>query len=191
MRTLPHWELDERARTTEQKSTKTVKTLLYQAKMVRRMDALLVSSEQERQDILKLGWTKRIDIVQDSVLNSSLGDDDMAQQTISFYRKVLDTRYQFAMTAMEKDAIPSLLHAGLAQETTHNLLPSDQLLNLRSLNPEQWRRIFLIGVVTESLSRHGLVSYQLLCVNRCDSKSVTRWFSTRDNPQPLAQRPTS
>ena len=118
----PHWELNERARTTEQKSTKKVKTLLYQAKMVRRMDALLVSSEQERQDILKLGWTKRIDIVQDSVLNSSLSDDDMALQTISFYRKVLDTRYQFAMTAMEKDAIPSLLHVGLAQETTHKSL---------------------------------------------------------------------
>ena len=117
----PHWELDERAITTEQKSTKKVKTLLYQAKMVRGVDALLVSSEQERQDILKLGWTKRIDIVQDSVLNSSLSDDDMALQTISFYRKVLDTRYQCAMTAMEKDAIPSLLHVGL----------------------EQWRRIFL------------------------------------------------
>ena len=139
----PLWELDERERTTERKSIKKVKTLLYQAKMVRGMDALLVSNEQERQDILKLGWTKRIDIVQDSVLNSSLSDDEMAQQTISFYRKVLDTRYQFAMTAMEKDAIPSLLHVGLAQETTHNLLPSDQLLNLRSLNPEQWRRIFL------------------------------------------------
>ena len=139
----PHWALDERARTTEQKSTKRVKTLLYQEKMVQKMDALLVTTEQERQGILRLGWTKRIDIVQDSVLNSSLSDDEMALQTISFYRKVLDTRYQFAMTAMEKDAIPSLLHAGLAQETIHNLLPSDQLLNLRSLNPEQWRRIFL------------------------------------------------
>ena len=139
----PHWALDERARTTEQKSTKRVKTLLYQEKMVQKMDALLVTTEQERQGILRLGWTKRIDIVQDSVLNSSLSDDEMALQTISFYRKVLDTRYQFGMTAMEKDAIPSLLHAGLAQETIHNLLPSDQLLNLRSLNPEQWRRIFL------------------------------------------------
>lgn len=139
----PHWALDERARTTEQKSTKRVKTLLYQEKMVQKMDALLVTTEQERQGILRLGWTKRIDIVQDSILNSSLSDDEMALQTISFYRKVLDTRYQFAMTAMEKDAIPSLLHVGLAQETTHNLLPSDQLLNLRSLNPEQWRRIFL------------------------------------------------
>ncbi len=156
----PHWALDERARTTEQKSTKTVKTLLYQAKMVRGMDALLVTNEQERKEILQLGWTKRIDIVQDSVLNSSLNDDEMAQQTISFYRKVLDTRYQFAMTAMEKDAVPSLLHVGLAQETTHNLLPSDQLLNLRSLNPEQWRRIFLYAddegireIVDNSISR--------------------------------------
>ena len=96
----------------------------------------------------------------DSVLNSQLSDDNMAQQTIAFYRKVLDTRYQFAMTAMEKDAIPSLLHAGLARETTHNLLPSDQLLNLRSLNPEQWRRILLYAddegirdIVDNSISR--------------------------------------
>lgn len=139
----PHWGLDERSRTTEQKLTKKAKTLLYQAKMVRKSDALLVTTERERQEVLKLGWTQRIDVVADSLLNSQLDDDSMAQQTITFYRKVLDTRYQFAMTAMEKDAIPSLLHTGLAQETTHNLLPSDQLLNLRSLNPEQWRRILL------------------------------------------------
>ena len=139
----PHWELNERARTTEQGMRKKVKTLLYQAKMVQSTDALLVSSEHEKQEILSLGWTKRIDIVRDSVLNSTLTDDEMAQQTITFYRKVLDTRYQFVMTAMEKDAIPSLLHVGLAEESVHNLLPSDQLLNLRSLNPEQWRRVLL------------------------------------------------
>ena len=139
----PHWALDELARTTEKKHVKKVKTLLYQEMMVQKMDALLVDNEYEKQDILKLGWTKRIDIVHNSVLNSTLSDDEMALQTISFYRKVLDTRYQYAMSAMEKDAIPSLLHAGLAQEGSHNLLPSDQLLNLRSLNPEQWRRIFL------------------------------------------------
>jgi hypothetical protein len=139
----PHWELNERARTTEQGMRKKVKTLLYQAKMVQSTDALLVSSEHEKQEVLSLGWTKRIDIVRDSVLNSTLTDDEMAQQTITFYRKVLDTRYQFVMTAMEKDAIPSLLHVGLAEESVHNLLPSDQLLNLRSLNPEQWRRVLL------------------------------------------------
>ena len=139
----PHWELNERARTTEQGMRKKVKALLYQAKMVRSTEALLVSSEHEKQEILSLGWTKRIDVVRDSVLNNTLTDDEMAQQTITFYRKVLDTRYQFVMTAMEKDAIPSLLHVGLAEESVHNLLPSDQLLNLRSLNPDQWRRVLL------------------------------------------------
>lgn len=139
----PHWELNERARTTEQGMRKKVKALLYQAKMVRSTEALLVSSEHEKQEILSLGWTQRIDIVRDSVLNSTLTDDEMAQQTITFYRKVLDTRYQFVMTAMEKDAIPSLLYVGLTEESVHNLLPSDQLLNLRSLNPEQWRRVLL------------------------------------------------
>lgn len=139
----PHWELNERARTTEQGMRKKVKALLYQAKMVRSTEALLVSSEHEKQEILSLGWTKRIDVVRDSVLNNTLTDDEMAQQTITFYRKVLDTRYQFVMTAMEKDAIPSLLYVGLTEESVHNLLPSDLLLNLRSLNPEQWRRVFL------------------------------------------------
>ena len=139
----PHWELNERARTTEQGMRKKVKALLYQAKMVRSTEALLVSSEHEKQEILSLGWTKRIDVVRDSVLNNTLTDDEMAQQTITFYRKVLDTRYQFVMTAMEKDAIPSLLYVGLTEESVHNLLPSDQLLNLRSLNPEQWRRVLL------------------------------------------------
>ena len=64
----PHWELNERARTTEQGMRKKVKALLYQAKMVRSTEALLVSSEHEKQEILSLGWTKRIDVVRDSVL---------------------------------------------------------------------------------------------------------------------------
>lgn len=139
----PHWGLDTRIRTTEQRLTKRTKALLYQAKTVRCADALLVTNEREKQDILGLGWTKRIDVVADSVLDSRQSDDRMAQQTLAFYRKVCDTRYQLAMTAMEREAIPSLLHAGLAQEPAHNLLPSDQLLNLRSLHPEQWKRILL------------------------------------------------
>ncbi|MCR5077017.1 MAG: glycosyltransferase [Prevotella sp.] len=139
----PHWGLDDRIRSHEQQATKFMKSLLYQYKTVHKVDAMLVTSEKERQTLLRLGWKKRIDVVPSSITDSSYSDTIMAQMTIGFYKKVLDTRYQFAMTEMEKLAIPSLLHTGLTQESTHNIMPSDQLLNLRSLNPEQWRRILL------------------------------------------------
>lgn len=139
----PHWGLDRHTRMAERKLTKHIKAILYQKRMVQQADAILVSSEHEKKDILRLGWTERIGVVADCVLDRQQSDDAMAHQAVDFYRKVLDTRYQLAMTAMEKDAIPSLLHAGLAQETTHNLLSSEQLLNLRSLNPGQWQRILL------------------------------------------------
>ena len=134
--------------------------MMYQQKTVHQVDAMLVTNEKERQMALTLGWQKRIDVISNSLLNSSISASEMAEQTILYYNKVLDTRYQVAMSSMENDAIYSLLHVGLARETTHNLLPSDQLLNLRSLNPAQWRRILLYSddenireIIDDAISR--------------------------------------
>lgn len=138
-----HWGLNEPIRSNEQRIRKFLKQITYQQKVVQHVDAMLVTNEKERQMILRLGWQKRVDVVPNSLLNSNLSANEMAQQTLRYYNKVLDTRYQLAMSTMESDAVHSLLHVGLAQETTHNLLSSDQLLNVRSLNPAQWRRILL------------------------------------------------
>ena len=138
-----HWGLNEPIRSNEQRIRKFIKQMMYQQKTVHQVDAMLVTNEKERQMALTLGWQKRIDVIPNSLLNSSISASEMGEQTILYYNKVLDTRYQVAMSSMENDAIYSLLHVGLARETTHNLLPSDQLLNLRSLNPAQWRRILL------------------------------------------------
>lgn len=138
-----HWGLNEPIRSNEQRIRKFIKQMMYQQKTVHQVDAMLVTNEKERQMALTLGWQKRIDVIPNSLLNSSISASEMAEQTILYYNKVLDTRYQVAMSSMENDAVYSLLHVGLARETTHNLLPSDQLLNLRSLNPAQWRRILL------------------------------------------------
>ena len=134
--------------------------MMYQQKTIHQVDAMLVTNEKERQMALTLGWQKRIDVIPNSLLNSSISASEMAEQTILYYNKVLDTRYQVAMSSMENDAVYSLLHVGLARETTHNLLPSDQLLNLRSLNPAQWRRILLYSddenireIIDDAISR--------------------------------------
>ena len=155
-----HWGLNEPIRSNEQRIRKLIKQMMYQQKTVHQVDAMLVTNEKERQMALTLGWQKRIDVIPNSLLNSSISASEMAEQTILYYNKVLDTRYQVAMSSMENDAIYSLLHVGLARETTHNLLPSDQLLNLRSLNPAQWRRILLYSddenireIIDDAISR--------------------------------------
>ena len=151
-----HWGLNEPIRSNEQRIRKFIKQMMYQQKTVHQVDAMLVTNEKERQMALTLGWQKRIDVIPNSLLNSSISASEMAEQTILYYNKVLDTRYQVAMSSMENDAVYSLLHVGLARETTHNLLPSDQLLNLRSLNPAQWRRI-LLYIETSTIQRFALV----------------------------------
>lgn len=155
-----HWGLNEPIRSNEQRIRKFIKQMVYQQKTVHQVDAMLVTNEKERQMALTLGWQKRIDVIPNSLLNSSISASEMAEQTILYYNKVLDTRYQVAMSSMENDAVYSLLHVGLARETTHNLLPSDQLLNLRSLNPAQWRRILLYSddenireIIDDAISR--------------------------------------
>ncbi|WP_449034037.1 glycosyltransferase [Prevotella sp.] len=155
-----HWGLNEPIRSNEQRIRKFIKQMMYQQKTVHQVDAMLVTNEKERQMALTLGWQKRIDVIPNSLLNSSISASEMAEQTILYYNKVLDTRYQVAMSSMENDAVYSLLHVGLARETTHNLLPSDQLLNLRSLNPAQWRRILLYSddenireIIDDAISR--------------------------------------
>lgn len=155
-----HWGLNEPIRSNEQRIRKFIKQMMYQQKTVHQVDAMLVTNEKERQMALTLGWQKRIDVIPNSLLNSSISASEMAEQTILYYNKVLDTRYQVAMSSMENNAVYSLLHVGLARETTHNLLPSDQLLNLRSLNPAQWRRILLYSddenireIIDDAISR--------------------------------------
>ncbi len=155
-----YWSLNSFARKSEQPKAKRLKTLTYLIPLTKLVDAFVLDDEYERAAIIDQGWGDRIDLIKWSVLNSGSSPDEMAQKMIAFYEKVCSTGYQFAMSTQEREAMVSLLAAGIDQSLYHNPLPSDQLLNLRSLNPEQWRRIFLYAddegvrdIVDESVQR--------------------------------------
>lgn len=139
----PHWQLDRYTRQHEQQIRKLVKAQLYAKHCISKSDALLVSSEDERQQLTQLGWKQRINVIPNCILNNSISAEEMCQATMRFYKKVFDTRYELLMTDHEKEAICSLLHVGMAQDTSKTLLPSDKILTLRALKPDEWRRIFL------------------------------------------------
>lgn len=138
-----HWSLNSFARKNEQHVEKVIKSIAYFSQLVKLVDAFVLDDEKEKKAILKQGWSNRIDIIASSILNSAISTDSMATSMITFYKKVLNTGYQFSMSAQEYEAMISLMTAGIDQTTNHNPLPSNQLLNLRSLNPNQWRHIFL------------------------------------------------
>lgn len=139
----PHWQLNQYTRHNEKRLRKLAKAQLYAKHCIRKSDALLVTSDDERQQLTQLGWKTRINVIPNCILNNSISAEEMCKDTMCFYKKVFDTRYELLMTDHEKEAICSLLHVGMAHDTSKTLLSSDKILTLRALKPDEWRRIYL------------------------------------------------
>lgn len=139
----PHWGLNAFTLKHEKRMRKLLWTILYQRASVNNVDALLVTTEREKLNLEKEGWKKRIDVVTNSLLNRSLSDTEMATLTIKFYHKVMDTRYQLALTSTEYNAMNSLLYAAISQDPGLQHLSTEQMKGLDELQDEQWRRLFL------------------------------------------------
>ncbi len=139
----PHGELGTYAMRREQRIAKWWKLTDYQRWMTANCEAILVTRNDERDELLRLGWQKRIDVVGNPLLDSTLTDAETGAALARFYQKVTDTRYHVLMTREEKEAVRSMLHAGMAGDEKWALISSDQLLTLRDIKPVQWRRILL------------------------------------------------
>jgi hypothetical protein len=172
----PHWQLEQYIRMREQHICKVCKTALYQYKMIHRADALQVSTDLERDNLLFLGWNKRCTTVPSSLLNKNVSYQQMAETMLVFYQKVIDSRYYKLMTAMEKEAVSSLLHVGKEKDMIRNPLTSDQILNLRDIKPVQWRRIMLYA--DDEYIRNILdvgISRMQLTIPTIDAASIDRF----------------
>lgn len=141
----PHREIGTYAMRHEQRLCKIVKIADYQRRMIANCDAMAVTEGDEAEAINHLGWQKRIDIVNDSLLDHSVSDDDMLARIIWLYQKVIDSRYRKMMNADENEALRSLIYVGMKCDDNKSALDSNKLLTLRSLKPVQWRHILLYG----------------------------------------------
>lgn len=139
----PHGEIGTYSMKHERHLEKSAELVAYQRRMVSQAEAILVTSDDEKNSILSLGWQKRIDVIPASILDSSITDEEMAKRMLWFYGKVIDTRYRRMMTDSEKEAVRSLMHVGMAHDENMALLDSDRILTLRGLKPDQWRRLLL------------------------------------------------
>lgn len=141
----PHQMLAPYATRHEHHREKQLRELLYERRLTRAYDALLATTEREREQLLTDKWHDRIGQVSSSVLDSSCSEEEMGRQTLAFYRKVIDTRYQHLMTEEEHLALQTLLYVGTLHDPSRRQLSHDHILKMRSLKPQQWRRIMLMA----------------------------------------------
>lgn len=174
----PHGELFQFAMESEKAVRKDIKRITYQQKMVQLVDALLVFSEKEKHDVEKLKWNNRIDIVPSCLFNSNISAQEMAEKVILIYTKIIHTRYRKYMTTAEFQSICTLLHKGLQQDENYKIIPTDRLLELHNLTPQQWQRIFLFAD-DENIRNYIDIGISLLKLSptNIDSQSILRYLA--------------
>lgn len=141
----PHYQLAPYASSHERYITKSLRRAIYERRLTQSYDALLVSTERERQQLIAGKWHDRIDVVPASVLDKECPEEEMGQRIIDFYQKVCDTRYELLMTDNEHRGLCTLLHVGSLHEPTKKQISHESILNLRQIKPSQWRRMMLMA----------------------------------------------
>ena len=139
----------------------------YQQKAVAQADAIHVWSVMEMQEMRKQKWDERIQLVRNSTITGDFSPEQMAEQMVALYQKVIDSNTFRLMTDREKLAETLLLRKGLARDEFSGQLTSEDRQLLASLNEDSWRKI-LIHAADEDIMpyvRHGAEELQLAGIN--------------------------
>jgi hypothetical protein len=139
----PHGGLNPQIIKLEFWKEKLPKILLYQFKTIRNADVIHVTSKEEYDNMMDLGWRKRIVVVGNPMLDGSLTPDVLAMQMISLYTKVIDSDVHSHLNKNEWEAISALLHVGISNDKNLIHLMPMSIVNLRNLKYSSWKNIFM------------------------------------------------
>lgn len=180
----PHQMLNPFILRKEQPVRHHLKLKLWQQRLLRNADGILLSDTYEAEQIEPYHWNDHQQTIINPLLDSKVTMETAAQEVVSFYNKVLDTRYACYMKALEYDAVHSLLHVGVelssivdANDITKvSKLDPERLLMLRELNPKQWRYILLYA--DDEYIRgdiNSAISYLQLQTPSIDTAAISRF----------------
>jgi hypothetical protein len=118
--------------------------LRLQRQMTNKAGAVHLCGKLEYDTFSTLGWNHRVEIIKNPILTSLLTIDDMAEQMLKLYQKVIDSMARRLLTPQEERFIGQLVQIGI---DTNVLLLHDYCEKLKkdlsSLDETSWRRIFI------------------------------------------------
>ena len=129
------------------------KLLLYQHETICNADAIVVTGEMERRSMQQLSWNERIKsprpwnerlcIVRNAIITNDISDQQMTDEMLRLYRKVLDSNAWMLMTPDDRQAEDILLRAGLARQPRQAAITAQERRLLAQLGEESWRRLLI------------------------------------------------
>ena len=122
---------------------RTWKILSYQRDMVRGVSCVIVSDPKECDYIRQQRWNDRVEYIAAPEDPASLAA--YSSRVSAIYEKVLDSDKGLHISERIREASGALLHLSLADDTERQPLCPEDILNLRSLTPTDWRDLFLFA----------------------------------------------
>ena len=124
---------------------RTWKMILYQKDMTRRASAIQVCDEEEGKYIIDQRLSRNVTYIGVPVDREDSQYQEYANELIALYHKVLNTDSSRHLDVNCREAVSALLHLSMSKANERQPLCAEDILNLRSLSPVQWRRILLFG----------------------------------------------
>lgn len=87
----PHGQLQPWVQEEHRWKEKLPKRLLYQRDIVQKAYAVIIQGKMEQECMERLEWNRRTVIIRNAVITSSISKQEMARQTFTLYRKVMDS----------------------------------------------------------------------------------------------------
>lgn len=140
----PHGQLEPWVQEENRWKEKLPKQLLYQRDIVEQSYAIIIQGRMEQECMEKLGWNPRTVIIRNAVITHSITPTDMARQTFSAYRKVMDSNTLELMTNETLQLLKSIITAGITSDRRWLSVGSGDTTppTLPSINYDQWRLLF-------------------------------------------------
>ncbi len=165
-----------------------VKMKVWQQRMLKNADGLLLSDKYEAEQIEQYHVNHHLHTIANPLLDSAESPDGATEKVMSFYKKLLDTRYAYYMKSADYEAIYSLLHIGIELASIVDAndiikirkLDPERLLLLREITPKQWRHILLYADDEYIRSYiNSAISYLQLQVPAIDTTAISRFAPSK------------
>ncbi len=165
-----------------------VKMKVWQQRMLKNADGLLLSDKYEAEQIEQYHVNQHLHTIANPLLDSAESPDGATEKVMSFYKKLLDTRYAYYMKSADCEAIYSLLHIGIELASIVDAndiikirkLDPERLLLLREITPKQWRHILLYADDEYIRSYiNSAISYLQLQVPAIDTTAISRFAPSK------------